>query len=278
MRYLLIITCGLLLLGTNIFAQVNFEIKGSLCVDNQLVFIDNSSLTATAWEWVLGTDKLTTADSAVYTFDTPGKYIVSLTLTSGGKDYSYSRTIEIHENPTCDFTVDTVFWSSFTRIFTDNSTSINTITYFLWDFGDGTGVSLDTSKAEYKYNTEGEYNVKLEITDEYGCIDSLSQTVSVDDIYRVPNVFTPNGDNKNDDFIVTVNGVDKFSIEIYSRWGNLVFSREGVNQIIWDGRLPEGSKVTPGTYFYVITASDSQKTYKPKTGFVMVFYGKNSND
>lgn len=278
MRYLFIFTCGLLLFGSNVLAQVDFEINGSLCVNNRLVFTDNSSLTATAWEWIIDSDTITTADSAVYTFNSPGAYNVQLTLTTTSGDFPYSRTIEIHENPDCDFIVDTVFWSSFTRIFTDNSTSLNTITTYLWDFGDGGGFSMDTSVAEYKYSAEGDYVVKLEITDENGCIDSLSQVVSVDDIYIVPNVFTPNGDNKNDDFIVTVNGVDRFSIDIYSRWGNLVFNREGVNQIVWDGRLPDGSKVTPGTYYYVITASDSQKTYKPEAGFVMVFYGKNSNE
>jgi gliding motility-associated-like protein len=88
----------------------------------------------------------------------------------------------------------------------------------------------------------------------------------------VPNVFTPNEDRVNDEFIVLSNGVSRFSIEIYSRWGNLLFKRSGQEQIVWDGTLPDGTKINPGTYYYVITAHDDAANYEPAQGFITVFY------
>jgi len=72
----------------------------------------------------------------------------------------------------------------------------------------------------------------------------------------VPNVFSPNGDGYNDAYLVE--GVDpgEFRLEVYNRWGMLVFGTTNVN-VGWNGRLENGSEVVPdGTYFYVLTYKD----------------------
>lgn len=267
-----LISC-LLLIYANSFSQASFTVSGNPCVNNELTFTASSELTIDSLLWEFGSeDSVKGVQTVAYTFDADGVYLVKLTVWSSSIGFTSNQDISIYENPICSFNIDTTRHSSFTRIFTDNSSSSNELANFNWDFGDGVSTSLTESIAEYKYSAEGVYTVWHTVIDQYGCLDSTSQSVIVSDIYIVPNVFTPNGDGINDTFTPTVNGVDVFSIEIFSRWGNLVFKREGNNQIIWDGTLPDGSKVSPGTYFYVISAHDAQKTYDPETGFITIFY------
>jgi gliding motility-associated-like protein len=75
-----------------------------------------------------------------------------------------------------------------------------------------------------------------------------------DDVYP-PNVITPNGDGLNDFFEIRgLELYDNSKVEVYDRWGNVVFSSDNYkNQ--WAGDdLPEG------TYFYILEVDDPQGT------------------
>lgn len=69
--------------------------------------------------------------------------------------------------------------------------------------------------------------------------------------FDVPNVFTPNGDGFNDTFIpITTFDYEQFFIEIYNRWGKLVY--ESTNPFFsWDGRALNGELCPGGVYFYI---------------------------
>ena len=63
----------------------------------------------------------------------------------------------------------------------------------------------------------------------------------------VPNTFTPNGDGLNETFGARGEGIGWFDMQIYDRWGNLIFQSSNPNQQ-WDGtynkqRAPEGAYV-----------------------------------
>lgn len=108
------------------------------------------------------------------------------------------------------------------------------------------------------------------VTDEKGCQGSASILVDVDyerDVY-IPNIFSPNGDGRNDEFkIFTGLGVVSINyINIYDRWGNLVHvepqqlpSPTGTGN--WDGSF-NGKYLNPGVYVYVaeITFVDNNTT------------------
>lgn len=71
--------------------------------------------------------------------------------------------------------------------------------------------------------------------------------------YRLPNVFTPNGDGYNDTFRALPNQyVEGFRIDIFNRWGNPVFSSDDP-KFEWNGRMDGSGKECPdGVYFYVV--------------------------
>jgi gliding motility-associated-like protein len=95
--------------------------------------------------------------------------------------------------------------------------------------------------------------------DEDGQESAPSNTVCKDNCpyYELPNVFTPNGDNKNDVFtpFPCPRFVESVKFTVYNRWGRPMF--ETTNPlIIWTGRIAqgertEGEEVTNGVYYYL---------------------------
>ncbi|MGE4287806.1 MAG: PKD domain-containing protein [Salinivirgaceae bacterium] len=269
-KYLLLFFISLLFNG--VFAQADFTIQGNLCQGNTLSFTD-ASVVAESWTWDFGDTAGSTDQNPSHSYADSGTYTVTLSIVSGANTYSKSRTYQISKNPSADFLIDTTRYSSYSRIFTDSSTLYNSFAKCIWNFGDNSAtIESQNRNYLYKYPAAGNYTVKMRIIDSKGCTDSISKNLEIYDRFKVPNVFTPNEDKVNDEFIVYSNGVSRFSIEIYSRWGNLLFKRTGQEQIVWDGRLPDGTIVKPGTYYYVITPQDGTDSYESEQGFITVFY------
>ncbi len=69
----------------------------------------------------------------------------------------------------------------------------------------------------------------------------------------LPNVFTPNSDGKNDRFYPVVTGdILSFKIEIYNRWGKMVYRSDDLQEG-WDGtHFNNGSECSEGVYYYVV--------------------------
>ncbi|UCH15281.1 MAG: gliding motility-associated C-terminal domain-containing protein, partial [Bacteroidales bacterium] len=103
---------------------------------------------------------------------------------------------------------------------------------------------------------EGEKTVSVTVTNEYGCTGSDSFYVNscieerlFDDI---TNAFTPNDDGVHDVWII--NNISLFpdaKIEVFDRWGRLVFSKDGGYENDWDGTY-NGKDLPMDTYYYVI--------------------------
>jgi gliding motility-associated-like protein len=90
-------------------------------------------------------------------------------------------------------------------------------------------------------------------TNREGC--TLADTTEVVDRCEprifAPDAFTPNGDGNNDQFDVFGQFFVDFEIKVYSRWGEVIFASNDINEK-WDG-MYKGVKVQPGAYPYVIT-------------------------
>jgi gliding motility-associated-like protein len=96
--------------------------------------------------------------------------------------------------------------------------------------------------------------VSVTVTDEYGCIDTAALAFEVlPTVYGIPNVFTPNNDGLNDVFQVIINGenLEVLSIEVWSRWGQLVH-RELNGNDGWDGSQ-NGKPAPSDVYIYKIS-------------------------
>lgn len=127
----------------------------------------------------------------------------------------------------------------------------------LWEWQPATGLSCTGCPFPISKPLENTL-YSLLIKDEYGCQASDEILISVENRGRVyvPNAFSPGGDGIND--IFTLYGGpevgDIISMNIFDRWGELVFSKEhfpagGSNG--WDGTF-KGKVLLPGVYVYVL--------------------------
>lgn len=89
------------------------------------------------------------------------------------------------------------------------------------------------------------------VISEDGCTDTLSITLNVPEPqFRIPNIFSPNGDNSNDFFKVVHSGtIDVKEFLVYNRWGQVVFDEPSLEG--WDG-THNGDPAPSDVYVYRI--------------------------
>jgi gliding motility-associated-like protein len=95
--------------------------------------------------------------------------------------------------------------------------------------------------------------------DTFGNQSPYSNLVCVDNcpVYVLPNVFTPNGDGTNDNFIpFPYQYIESIDIKIFDRWGVLVFETTDP-AINWDGHDKTSGKLcVDGVYYYTCTVNE----------------------
>jgi gliding motility-associated-like protein len=125
------------------------------------------------------------------------------------------------------------------------NTSVNSNTYE-WSFGDGQ-TSADDSII-HTYEKPGKYTVRLNASIEGQCQKSKEEEINIADVY-VPNIITPNGDEKNDTFRVITDA--RVDLKIFNRWGKVLY-KDTDYQDNWNGE-----DVPAGTYYYEIQLEDN---------------------
>lgn len=88
----------------------------------------------------------------------------------------------------------------------------------------------------------------------------------------VPNVFTPNGDSRNDEFRVMYQSLSEFHIWVYNRWGKEVYSSSNPDAG-WDGYIG-GRPAAEGAYFYVVRAKGTDGQEYKMGGDINLIRGK----
>ena len=82
----------------------------------------------------------------------------------------------------------------------------------------------------------------------------------------IPNIFTPNGDNINDEFLIKGSNLNNFICKIYDRWGTLIYQWSDINSG-WNSKNKSGVVCNDGTYYYVVSYTDNKGTATNKNGF-----------
>jgi gliding motility-associated-like protein len=108
----------------------------------------------------------------------------------------------------------------------------------------------------------------LYYTDASGCPYVDSVTVLVTPSVYIPNAFTPNGDGINDFFMPIIRNLQTFTIDVFDRWGEIIFSSSDMNTM-WDG-THKGIKVKTDVYVWKIRFTSDIDPYSihERTGHV----------
>lgn len=137
------------------------------------------------------------------------------------------------------------------------TSGVGGVVSYSWDFGDGSTSSLATPMHTFPFGAS--ITIQLTTVDGNGEQASFSAQFTTQDQLdlsqiELPNVFTPNGDGKNDEF-TPLN--DRYlgpcaQLSVYNRYGQRIFESLG-NNLRWDGRSFAGEPASDGVYFYVFT-------------------------
>ena len=141
----------------------------------------------------------------------------------------------------------------------------------------------------FTYEYTGIYDVKLvskKVSKYHTCVDTfyIEDYIKVDSSFiEVPNVFTPNGDGTNDNFVVKFWSMETVEISIFNRWGRRIHFYESENvrgwedtrtATVWDGRLGGGRYASPGVYYYDVVGRGRDGKTRHENGFFHLFRGK----
>ncbi len=146
--------------------------------------------------------------------------------------------VDVGGTPVFALPADTTICNSYISLDAGNFSS------YLWQDG--------STSSNYTVFDEGTYYVTVTNSDGCNATDTIVvvEQCPLSNLW-IPNVFTPNGDGINDFFFAVGDHVLDFQMDIYNRWGQLIFESHDIN-IYWDGTTSAGTMVPDGVYVYVV--------------------------
>ncbi len=125
-------------------------------------------------------------------------------------------------------------------------------TIYNWYFGNGVSFAVNnTNDQNQTYNNPGTYEAILSVGNGYCSDEDTLYIIALPlapPTIEVPNIFTPNGDQTNDHFIIETTNMASIEVLIMNRWGNVMTEYSGLNGY-WDGTV-NGKDADDGVYFY----------------------------
>jgi gliding motility-associated-like protein len=183
--------------------------------------------------------------------------VVATNTITGCIQYS-SALVTVHPNPIADFIQS---WDELMAIFTN--TSSGAVNYY-WNMGDG-GIIITSKNVSYTYQVidSVSYIVTLIAETEFGCLDTISRVITTPLVFYVPNSFTPDGNENNNEFTPVFSSkrkVENYSLSIYDRWGEIVFETKDID-FGWDGTY-KNNTAQIGTYTWQLQFTNSFNSKK----------------
>lgn len=219
-----------------------------------------------------GTPVITTnaLDTCSHTYEHPGVYTVSIVSVSDtGCTYTNTFTdmITVYDNPLASFSISPNPTTIFETHILLNNTSTTDVVSYNWSIpgAEPNNSTLEDVGIDLPEGVVGNYEITLVVTNEHGCIDSVSQIAQVlsDVILYAPNTFTPDGDEFNQTWFLYIDGIDiqQFNLLIFNRWGEVIWESNDP-QGAWDGTY-QGTIVPNGQYTWTLETKEliSDKKY-----------------
>ena len=134
-------------------------------------------------------------------------------------------------------------------------------TSYQWDNSPGIVSGEQSATLIIRPQQNATYRVVVE--NAAGCSRDGNITIAVVEDFKViaNNILTPNGDGKNDRWVIkNIDSYPNNEVRIFDRAGRLVYQRRNYNNE-WDGRL-NGQPLAEGAYYYILTINNGARTAK----------------
>ena len=243
------------------------------------VSFTNTSSNGTSYLWNFGDGNTSTSFNPSHTYTTTGTFMVTLYTYNSSPCGLLADSSIIHivvdssVSPKSSFAAQSIIGCS-PVIVTFSNTSSNGTSY-LWNFGDGDTSNAKNPTHTFYYGSSGTYTITLITYNNTGKCNNPPDTMTLVDYITVdtcnlyiPNIFSPNGDGKNDFYDVIAEGYTLYHLVIYDRWGLKMFESNDKN-ILWNGRVfNTGGEAPDGTYYYIFSATDYNSKYYSSHGYL----------
>jgi gliding motility-associated-like protein len=229
--------------------QPVFTAQNKVGCANLCVPFSNASTISTGkiitTQWLFGDGSMPDySQNPIHCYAT-GNYNVTLTLASDSGCISTlikPNFVIVHPKPLAAFNVtpEEVDENDPQISVSSNATGALSTNYFI---NDGSSFSTQNFNHTLTNATTATPIIFQVVKNEFGCADTTSSIIKVKPsfVIYIPNTFTPNGDGVNDGFFAKGVGINKFTIQIYDRWGHLLFETNDIDDA-WDGNTKGSSE------------------------------------
>lgn len=217
--------------------------------------------------WEFGNGKQAKGSKVTFVYEKKGTFKPVATLYRNGTLVKKTElaSITVNETPKADFT-----WRS-----TDNTykfyTERTVNLAYKWEIDNK---SFTDKSVEYEFVRNGNYPIKLLLTDGNGCSAEATKSIKVviSHVFFVPNAFTPDSDGVNSTFGPIGEDMDfkTFSFGITNSRGEAVFTSTDP-AVQWNGKVNNvGPDVEAGVYYWIIKTVDHYGNSQTRKGTVNV--------
>ncbi|MBI1287138.1 MAG: PKD domain-containing protein [Flavobacteriales bacterium] len=151
-----------------------------VCLGTPTAFTDASTISAgtiAAWGWDFGDGNTSTQQNPSNTYATAGTYTVGLAAVSAnGCASAVQHDVDVYVLPQADFTVPTTCVNDPADLIDASTAGDWPITSWQWT---AEGQSLSGSSVQHTFSGEGTFPVQLLVQDQFGCVDSVMQQVTI---------------------------------------------------------------------------------------------------
>lgn len=207
-------------------------------------------------------------------FDEAGNYTIKLVTYTTDKCRDTLGPIDIpitvYESPLANFILSDTVLSVFNpelEVLSNPKRAVDCELYV------GTSEAENGCSGLFLFEEPGVYRISQLVTNENGCTDTLSKTVTVENEYAffAPNSFSPNSDGRNEEFRPVVIGAKEYQLTIHDRWGHIIFTSTDA-KLGWDGSNGIKQEMAPvGVYLYQARVMDYLDEFHFYSGEVNLF-------
>ena len=224
------------------------------CPPHSVSFNNTSETeTTTTYLWDFGDGTTSVSANPVHVYENPGTYSVTLTMNSTGYCsqellLTQSGLVEVQAVPSAGFNITPNQVDILNPVIEYETLATGNVSCY-YNFGDG-GSSSECS-GTYTFSDGGYFDVVQTVINEAGCTNSAIGQVAVSGtVFYAPNAFTPDHDGLNDVWLPVALGVSDYRLNVYNRWGELVWETNSQNEP-WLGQVGDGVHFAPdGLYYY----------------------------
>ena len=245
---------------------------GSICADGTTVGVNFSFDGLLPWDLEftngLSSQTIQSIPSANYLFTTSNVGVYDVVVAGDVNDCLANAVgtaqVIVHPMPEAKVSPSESF------IYEGETIVLEVGDYSMYQWYDSEGLELDTLPT-LTVSDSGVFYVW--VRDVNGCEDesefAIVHTQPQTNLF-IPNTFTPNGDDHNELFVIQGLNIKTFTIQIFNRWGELLFMSESIEKS-WDGTFAN-KKVQEGSYYYQIEVLGGDGGTFKKSGAVTVIY------